>query len=261
MNRDVTLLIEILEEDTVNCSCDCGYPIETLAQLREKVAIGMGYSSQLASLPASFLRNVDMQLNLQQRLIVTDLLEITGKRYFTWDVAIGQTMFCTTENLETCRNVLRASRISEAWIVYPSNIRQRLIKGISFGMGTSSNPRSLPMRYDVRSCIEIWPPPDREMKLVVFGQLAATDMVNPTDKCTVDATALLVRTLAFLKGQKGHQDASTYAGQYQSYIANLNADSLEDINSIPPSFWDLVECPHDNLVHVIERSVYEDDLP
>lgn len=219
--------------DIYNCDCDCGYPSETLAQIRAKVASLMGYSAQIAALPASVQLAILTNLNMQQRLVVTDVSEIQNTRYFSWPVAVGETKFCPTENQETCRNLLMATKISEAYFVGAGNVITRLTKGIPFQLYEAANPSSIPSRYDVRSCIEIWPPPVAAGTLVVKGTLAAVDLVNDSDKVMVDPTALLMRTVAFMKSSKGHEDAGNYSGQYWDYIGNLVADTHTDERYIP----------------------------
>lgn len=239
--------------DDTNCDCDCGYPTKTLAQMREEVAIPMGYGAQLFSLPASVIRLIDWHLNNAQRIAAQDIKEINAQRYFTWNVEPGQTKFCTTDNIETCRNVLAATRITEAWIVRDDNQRDRLTKGITFGMAANDNPRSTPSRYDVRSCIEIWPPPDRAMKLVVKGTLAAVDMVADTDTPTVDPTLIISRALAFYKAGKGHQDAQIYMGQYNQFLSGLNKEAFNDYR------FNTGHCQREErLTHVMQRRVYDD---
>lgn len=244
--------------DAYNCDCDCGYPTRTLAELRANVAIAMGYSAQIAALPASVIASINYQLNLQQQLVLADLVEINAIRYFTWNFAAGESKFCTTENLETCRNQLAATRITDAYVVTEGNVITKLFKGIDVRQKASDNPRSTPTRYEVRSCIEIWPPPAAAGKLLVKGSLAHVPMVNNTDVCLVDPVALELRTIAFLKGAKGHPDAGNYSGQYGSYIANLCAESHNDMRYVPQDTWARgCDVPDDILTHLMERRIYE----
>lgn len=238
-----------------NCDCDCGYPTKTREEMRSEVAIAMGYAAQLAALPASFEQKVNYQLNLHQRMAAQDIVEINAVRYFSWDVEQGQTKFCTTDNLETCRNVLAATRITEAYIVTDDNVITRLVKGIEYQRYEAGNPASTPSHYEVRSCIEIWPPPDRAMKLVVKGSLAAVDMTADTDTPTVDPDLVVLRTIAFMKAGKGHQDAQLYMGQYRSFIAGLNAEGHTDERYVPGKLrWDRVR--DERLTHLMEPRIY-----
>lgn len=235
---NMVVLIEVDVPDSeytnpYNCDCDCGYPTKTLAELRSEVATLMGYSSQLAALPPGFSELVRRHLNMMQKMIVADISEIRNDRYFSWDVAIGQTKFCTTENLETCRRLLVATKVREMFFIQAGNIITKLRKGIPFLLHSGGEPSSIPSLYEIRSCIEIWPPPSVTGTLYAKGTLAAVDMVEDGDACSVDEAALVLRTVAFMKANKGHQDANIYMSQYQDYIGSLMSDSHNDMRYIP----------------------------
>lgn len=238
-----------------NCGCDCGYPTKTLGQLTREIAVLMGYSAQLDNLPESFVVSVREHLNLMQQIVVSDISEIANDRYFSWDVAPGEFLFCTSENRETCRNLLLATRITEVYVVRECTIIERLKKGIPFALKSGGNPGSIPSRYEVRSCIEIWPKPTEAMRLVVKGTLAAVDMEDPTDVCMVDPKLLKLRTIAFLKAAKGHPDANNYMGQYDRMVGDLAADSHEDMRYIPGT---TVSVDDERLTRVMDPLIYRD---
>lgn len=239
-----------------NCGCDCGYPAETAADLISQIAIAMGYSSQLERLPASFVTQALFHLNLAQNLVVTDISEIANDRYFSWDVEPGQFMFCPTEVREECKNILVAARISEVYIVRNCTEITRLEKGIPFKLKDGGNPRSLPTRYEVRSCIEIWPKPDEPLRLVAKGTLAATKITAPESTIMVNPTALVLRAIAWMKASKQHADANNYMGQYQNLLGDMAADTHQDVRYIPGTdrLYD-----SDRLVHAMERKIYLGD--
>lgn len=238
-----------------NCDCDCGFPTKTFAEMRQEVLIAMGYSAQLASPPPSVAATINFQLNLQQRLVLQDVQEITSARYFSWAAAAGQTKFCPTDNLETCRKILAATRISEVYIIRDGNLIERLTKGIEFIWKTANNPASIPSHYAVSSCIEIWPAPTEAMLLVAKGTLGHVQMVEDADTTIADPDMVVLRTVAFLKAQKGHEDAQIYMGQYRQSLGLLNSEQHIDMRYIPGRGHDGAR--DDILTHVMQRRVYE----
>lgn len=257
-------------EVVANCDCDCGYETKTFAEMCIEVATAMGYATQLvldgtpterlARLQTGFVALIKQTLNMQQRRVIEDITEIANERYFSWALQDGVTRYCTDDNLETCRNKLRAARIFEAYIINTQgSIISRLVKGIPFDFHSGGDlGKSTPTRYEVRSCIEVWPPPavsDDNLFLVVRGQLAASDMVDDADTPNCTSDLVVMRTIAFLKSSKGHSDASDYMSQYRQSIGILNADSHIDERYIPGQ---VCERWCDRLTHVMEPRVYDD---
>lgn len=240
-----------------NCDCDCGYPKQTAGELIDNMAIAMGYSSQLARLPESFVKQALYHLNLAQTLVVSDISEIENDRYFSWDVEPGEFMFCPTDTREDCKGILQAARITEVYVVRNCSEITRLKKGIPFVMKGGGNPRSLPSRYEVRSCIEIWPKPEEKLRLVAKGTLAASKIVNRDTVIMVNPTLLELRAIAWMKASKQHADANNYMGQYQALLGEMAADGHEDKRYIPGTD---IRVDDDRLTHaMLERKIYLGD--
>lgn len=240
-----------------NCDCDCGYETETLGSMVERVAIPMGYATQLDALQDGVKKQIVNELNMQQRRVVEDLIEIGNERFFSWLLRDGVTRYCTDENIETCRQKLLAARISEAYIVNRAGlIVTRLDRGIPFDYHSGGDlARSIPTRYELRSCIEVWPPPaGDDLMLVVRGQLAATPMVADTDVASCNADLVVMRAIAFLKSRKGHPDASDWMSQYRQSLGVMNADTFADQRFVP----DDCEGRYERLTHVMEPRVYDE---
>lgn len=252
-----TVIVHVVDSASMNCDCDCGYPTETFKSMQDRVAVEMGYASQLAALQSGVLLQIKNALNFAQRRVVEDITEIQAIRYFSWQLEDGVSKYCTTDNLETCRNQLRAARIYEAYIQNGAgHIITRLIKGIPYDLHSGGDlDRSTPSRYEVRSCIELWPVPTggQDLKLVVLGQLAAVDMVADADTPSTTPDLIVMRAIAFLKSKKGHPDASDWMSQYRQTIGILNADGFIDERHIPNHVADRWA---ERLTHVMEPRIY-----
>lgn len=144
-----------------------------------------------------------------------------------------------------CSKTLDPREIEGVYISRGDNVWQPLLEGIPPTMYTSKI-QTIPQRYEVRQCIEIWPAPsDNTWQLRIKGDFALRRFNQPTDVTTIDPHAIYLKALADAAIHYGKQAVSqAAAGSLQLYIRKLIAGTDSNtrlwpgtgvvVNAIPP---------------------------
>lgn len=95
----------------------------------------------------------------------------------------------------------------------------------------------LPIRYEIRQCLEVWPPPSTADTLWVKGQFGLLPFAADGDTTSIDWQPIFSYALFLAKAHDGQQDAQIYgdqgAGMTATYIGNLVAGSHHTKRYIP----------------------------
>lgn len=253
-------------EEDLNCDCDCTYERATLLEMYQRVMRRMGYGAQLARPPPGNKETVFDYIREAQALTMADFDEIGHKRFFKWNMAIGQRFYGVDENDDVCGKLLNHLTIMGVWIRrggpesgnFMRLVRKEPVIDPEYFSGGIHN--STPVFYTVRQCIEVWPPPSEEMELIILGKYKNLPLIVDGDFTTADPEAIFLRAVALYKSDKGHANAGTYKAEYDAYIGNVNADTFRDttLRFIPP--WaNMRACDWDDfrgLTRVMNPLVY-----
>lgn len=202
---------------------------QTLAELRTRLLVRLGYAAQAASPPpgmASLLSDFlnSANLELYERYPVMRL-----QRWWTWQTAPGRRFY---DVLVDCTDYLDVRHITQAWLQddmawFP------LVAGISPALYNQVF-LSLPQYYELRDTIELWPVPDKATYLVHFkGNAGPSLLTLDSDTTAVDAHAVFLHALAAAKAHYGQPDATRYDRQLEIYIGRLNAGAHYTKRYIP----------------------------
>lgn len=228
-------LVEVFEADAVsyNCECDDEYPTRTLAQMREYLMIRLGWGAMVSTpLPGvaatlnSFLRDAQEQIYRQYKVFRLE-------RFFTWQLLTGVRFYDIPENEDVCTKKLDPRMITWVGISEGDNFWRQLVCGIKpeFYYGDIS---SWPTHYEIRQCIEVWPPPSSDdWKLRIKGYFGLLPLEVDTDVNTIDYEAIQLFALANAKAHYGQPDAANYMGQYRDYIGAVTAGSHHTRRYVP----------------------------
>lgn len=221
------------EEVGYNCQCDDEYPTRTLAQMREYLMIRLGWGAMVSTpLPGvavtlnSFLRDAQEQIYRQYKVFRLE-------RFFTWQLLTGVRFYDLPENEDACTKKLDPRMITWVGISQGDNFWRKLVCGIKpeFYYGDIS---SWPTHYEIRQCIEVWPPPSSdEWKLRIKGYFGLLPLESDTDVNTIDYEAIQLFALANAKAHYGQPDAANYMRQYQDYIGAVTAGSHHTRRYVP----------------------------
>ena len=230
-----SFLIEVWQPDPVsyNCECDDEYPTKTLAQMREYLMIRLGWGAMVSTpLPGvavtlnSFLRDAQEQIYRQYKVFRLE-------RFFTWQLLTGVRFYDLPDNEDVCTKKLDPRMITWVGISDGDNFWRQLVCGIKpeFYYGDIS---SCPTHYEIRQCIEVWPPPSSDdWKLRIKGYFGLLPLEVDTDVNTIDYEAIQLFALANAKAHYGQPDAANYMGQYRDYIGAVTAGSHHTRRYVP----------------------------
>lgn len=215
----------LTSEVNYNCACDDDYPRKTLLEMREYLAIRLGMGEQLSGLLPGVKRELNSYLVDAQEQIFRQYKVFRMERFFTWNMVEGVRFYDLLENAYACTKKLDPRMITWVGISQDNNFWRPLVCGIKpeyyYGDITS-----WPQYYEIRQCIEVWPPPSGDdWKLRIKGYFGLLPLVADTDYSTVDYEAIQLFALANAKAHRGQPDAANYMQQYRTYIGKVTAGS------------------------------------
>lgn len=219
-----------------NCSCDDEYPSRTLEQMREYLMVRLGYAAQLASPPPGMTDLLNSFLQEAQELAYRDYSVFRMERFFTWQMEPDVKFYDLPNNDETgseCTKTLDPRKITWVGVSNDQSWWYPLVCGIRPEL-YSFDASGWPTHYEIRQCIEVWPPPDSDTWFLrIKGYFELLPFASDTDTTTIDYTAIGLLALANAKAHFGQPDASNYVQQYRAYIGNLTAGSHMTKRYIP----------------------------
>jgi hypothetical protein len=225
-----------------NCDCDSDNSYRPLGVLRTELLRRLGYSAQAANPPPGMTALLDSFLNGAHRMIFRSYPALRTERFFTWTMAPGERFYGIRENEERdaegagldCLSYLDPARVTWAGVEDLNGTWYPLVYGIDPQHYTmvGASP-GWPTRYEIRSCIEVFPAPQAAYKLRIKGQFEVKDMLDDTDKPQVDDEAVLLLALGNAKRHYQQSDAADYFTQSMTHIRALAAGAHGTARYVP----------------------------
>ena len=212
---------------TFNCNCTAqvpdGWQVDTLANLRTRVAINSGYAAQANNLPPGMKALINEKLRTAQNQLYRQHFEKKTIRLFAWQMEINQRYYGLSQDMSDCGALDPLSidwvgfeDLNQAW--YP------LIEGIDPILYTRAQiSTGWPTHYEIRQCIEIFPAPRAAYTLWIKGRFGLTSFVNDTDITTIDSEAIQLLATGMVKSHYGQPDAGALLTQAMNYTKYLVA--------------------------------------
>jgi hypothetical protein len=213
-----------------------GFPSATLAQLRYRVLVRLGFASQAANPPSGMTALINDFLVSGQQLLYRRYTALHTRRFFRWKVNPGQRFYSLKDNDEDVLSNFHldpSKKIEWVGIQDSRNVWYPLIKGISPQLYTMITKPWRPARYDIRQAIELYPAPDQTYWLWMRGHFGMLSFVNDTDATTIDSELLFLHALANAKAHYGQPDANNIESQANVYRAELIAGTHQTAHYIP----------------------------
>jgi hypothetical protein len=203
-----------------NCDCDDETGYETLSQLRTRLMVRLGYAGQVANPPPGMATLLDDFIRGAQRQLYMKYTELRTERVFSWTMVAGTRMYDLPDNEEACTKKLNALKLSWVGVEDLNGAWYPLTSGIppEFYTGTQ---QGLPCRYEIRQCVEVYPPPDAAYTLRIKGHYKLTDLTDDDDQTTIDSELVFMWALATAKAHYGHADADNIAAMANDYLGRL----------------------------------------
>lgn len=243
----ITVTIEDLTDD-FNCACETGtmsgniaqqFDLDTLGALRRRMLVRLGYASSADNPPPGMIDFCNEYLNDAQLQLNKKFKAQNMERFFRWTMVPGQRYYALDASAGGCDLLLDPYKVS--WVGF-EDLNQawyNLIEGIPPEYYTRANINfGWPARYEIRSCIEIFPAPQAAYTLWVKGYFGLRPFVDGStgqdDNLTsFDGELVFLLALANAKAARSQPDAQIVMSQATSYFGALVAGSHGTRRYIP----------------------------
>lgn len=215
--------------DAIQCACASNDGNSTLAELRKRLMIRLGFAVQANNPPPGMKELLnDFLQSAQVALFRRKTGEFRNERWFSWPLVAGQRLYDYPDNSEqgapqNCPSIIDPRQVT--WVGRERDgVWAEMAQGINPRAYTTSELTGLPQRYEFRNCIEISPAPDETLgNLVIKGKFGLSRFTEDTDKTTIDSEVVFLLALANGKQHYRQADAQTYIQQLEVMINNLVA--------------------------------------
>lgn len=213
-----------------------GAPSATLAALRQRMMIRLGFAAQAANPPPGMASLVNEFLTSAQTFLYRRYAALHTRRFFRWKVIPGQRFYSLKDNDE---NVLSnyhmdpSKNIEWVGIQDRRNVWYPLEQGIAPELYTRIAKPWRPFRYDIRQAIELYPTPNDTYWLWMRGHFGLLSFVNDTDTTTLDSELVFLHALANGKAHYGQPDANNIEAQANTYLGELIAGTHQGARYVP----------------------------
>lgn len=220
-----------------NCDCEVVSSYATLAELRVRMAIQCGYAAQAANLPPGQVTEFNEYLFSSQRQLYYKFRAQRTERFFSWTMTPGLRYYGLDAAEGAC--TLQLDPLGITWVGFEDlNLAwYRLIEGIDPVYYTRANINfGWPTRYEIRSCIEIFPAPQAAYTLWIKGDIGLAPFASDSDRTTFDDEAVLLYATANWKSAKGKQDAERAMNQATARLNDLTARKHGTARYVPSTY-------------------------
>lgn len=213
-----------------NCDCDDDFPTETMAAMVNRLRIRLGLNAVMMPGVTDLLRSFlhDAQIFLFRKYACFRTV-----RWYSWEMPQGQRFYDFGANTEECLKKMDPRSIQWVGISQGDDQWRPLINHI-IPEDYRSNFESIPERYEIRQCIEVWPAPsDDTWTLRIKGKFGLLPFQDDADVTSIDADAVFMYALAFAKAHYQQPDAANYMAQFNEFVGNLVAGEFPTRRYIP----------------------------
>lgn len=202
--------------------------------------IRLGYAAQAGNPPPGMVALLNEFLQSAQKLLFRKHPSLRTQRFYKWTMAPGVRYYGIADNeVESPACARRLDAYSVTWVGFEdlNEAWYPLIKGIDPVLYTrASTSTGWPERYEIRSCIEIWPAPQGVYSLWVKGHFGLEPFIADSDRTTLDDEAVFLLALGNAKSHYGKADAQTVLAQANTYLLDLKAGMHGTARYVPQGF-------------------------
>jgi len=223
-----------------NCACETVSSYATLGQLKVRMALQCGYAAMASNLPAGQAAEFAEYLYSAQKQLYYKFRAQRTERFFKWTMVPGQRYYGLADSEDCCN--LKLDPLAITWVGFEDLNRAwyRLVEGIDPVYYTRANINfGWPTRYEIRSCIEVFPAPQAAYTLWIKGDIGLAPFTldgEGDDRTTFDDEAVLLFAIANWKSAKGRQDAERCMAQATQRIQDLTARKHGTYRYVPSTY-------------------------
>lgn len=222
-------------EDDFNCACEDESDNETLAALRRRMLVRLGFAAQADSPPPGMADLLDDFLRSSQRYLYRKFPGIRMERFFKWTMVAGQRFYDLPDNDDTCDKKLDPYKVDWVGVQDLNDAWYQLVEGIPPEFYTSVAFQGIPSRYEIRQCIEVFCAPSAAYTLRVKGKFGLSAFVDDDDKTSVDSELVFLWALGTAKAHYRHPDAHSVKVEARDYLGTLVSGAHLTARYVPGS--------------------------
>jgi hypothetical protein len=187
--------------------------------------IRLGYPNQIANPPPGMAVLIDQHLRDAQLEVYRQLQRaaLRTERFFKWTMVPGHRYYNLSDEEVACTTL---DPLKLTWVGF-EDLNQawyKLDEGIPPEYYTRANINfGWPTRYEIRSCIEIFPAPQAAYTLWIKGDFGLGPLVTDSDRFTIDDMAVYLLALGNMKADRGAKDAQLVLTQAANYSKGIVA--------------------------------------
>jgi hypothetical protein len=204
-----------------------------LANLRRRWLVRMGYAAQASNPPPGMTELANEFLADAQRILYKRFPALRTSRFYTWTLEPGVRFYGIRENDDECSKKLDPYLLEWVGIEDLNGQWYPLVQGIRPEFYTDITNQTWPTHYEIRQCIEIFPPPAAAYKLRIKGRYGLLPFSVDEDKTTLPASPVLHWALGMGKRHYGKPDAKDYFDIALNEIGDFIAGSHGTARYIP----------------------------
>lgn len=230
--------------DEFNCECETTSAYSPLSELRRRMMIQIGYAAQAANPPPGMVAYCNEYLFTAQNQLILKYPTLRTERLFKWTMVPGFRYYNLSASEGACAKVINPLRIK--WVGFEdlNKAWYKLEAGIDPLMYTRAEiTTGWPTRYEIRSCIEVFPAPQAAYTLWIKADFMLEPFAADADTPTIDDELVLLFAVANAKSDRGKPDAQRAMSQATSRMADLTAGAHTTKRYIPGGARQAVATP------------------
>lgn len=213
-----------------------GYLSDTLANLRQRLLIRLGFSNQASNPPPGMAAFCNEMLSSAQTYLFRRYSTLHMLRMFRWKMVPGQRYYGVNDNDEDILGAFKLNPtrpIQWAGVQDVRNVWYPLIQGIPPQLYTMIDKPWRPARYEIKAALEIYPAPDQTYWLWLKGYTGLSTFASDSDITSIDSELVFLHALANAKAHYGQPDANNIEAQANAYKAELIAGTHQTARYVP----------------------------
>ncbi len=226
-------------ETGFNCTFETDENARTLSDLRSELLVKAGFASVASNPPPGIATLADSYLDTAQKYLYRKYKALETTRYFTWQMEEGIRFYDLPENIDHdgAPHALRLDRyeINSVWVEDDQGVWYGpLIRGIPPTYYTFITEFGWPSHFEIRGCLEIYPPPADAYKLRVLGRFGLQDFSDDGDYTSIDPNLVLWYATALWRNDRGQtRSADVHFAMVSDYLKELAAGTHAGARYIP----------------------------
>lgn len=231
-----------MSEIDFNCDCETTSGYETLAQLRRRMMVRLGYAAQADNPPPGMADLLNDFLISAQRKLYTNPKnpELRTERLYRWTMVPGIRYYGIRDNDGetdftdiTCGKHIDPYQVKWVGVEDLNGSWLPMVRGIDPTLYTTAMQEGLPACYEIRSCIEIFPAPNYAYKLWLKGEFDLEPFESDSDRTTIHSELVFLWALGDAKAHYNKPDAGATAAAAMEFLKDIKAGKHQTARYVP----------------------------